>query len=101
MTSSKNNNSNSDTPLLQRSEVISTFIHQEVLVGVNQTTNNNNKNSSDVVAIKGRLDAVDNFCNVTLGNATSPALLGGSEDVSKVASIKGANVAFFGIPKKN
>ena len=107
MASSNNNNNtssnNNDTPLLQRSQITNSFLHQNILVGVvtNPQQQQQGAGCADVVSINGRLDAVDSFCNVTLGNASSKALLGSDTEVSKVASIKGANVAFFGIPKKN
>lgn len=98
-TNDNNNNSkksSNDTLLLQRSDVINSFLHQNVIVGVAQN------NFTSTVGVEGRLDAVDTMSNVVLANATSPSLLGQNQQQqpSKVAAVRGASVLFFGIPKK-
>lgn len=80
-----------DTPLLQRTEILNSFLHQNIIVGVAQN------NFKSTVGVEGRLDAVDHMCNVVLANATSPAL--GNQGTSKVGAVRGASVMFFGIPK--
>ena len=82
-----------DIPLLQRPEVVNSFLHQNVIVGVAQN------GFQSTVGLEGRLDAVDAMCNIALSNAVSPGLTS-SFQRSKVAAVRGASVSFFGIPKQ-